>query len=78
MHAWSMNQRVQKAWGSDRRPVLSLYFLHAQHRVQKAKGSQLASHSILVLFIREVLQAPDLYTYIHHLGIQQRHFHTYL
>jgi hypothetical protein len=44
----------KKQGAPDRCPVLSLYFLHVQHRVQKVRGSQSMSCSILILFTRTV------------------------
>jgi hypothetical protein len=40
----------KKQGASDRCPILLLYFLHVQHRVQKVRGSRLMSRSTLILF----------------------------
>jgi hypothetical protein len=43
----------------DRRPVLLLYLLHAQHRVQKAMGSRSTSRSTLILFTRATVRTKS-------------------
>jgi hypothetical protein len=57
--------RIKKQEPPDRHPILFLYFLHTQHRVQKARGSQSMSYSIFILFIRVVRRSPidDHYTF---------------
>jgi hypothetical protein len=94
----SMNQCIQKARGSW---LMSHYilicFTHASSRI-KRKGllidvmfysctfymrSVAGSRSTIIIFFihnnhRRMKSMGHLYTHIHHIGIQQRHFHTYL
>jgi hypothetical protein len=44
----------RKQGAPDRRPVLLLYFLHAQCLVQKVRDSQLTSYSTLIFFAHAV------------------------
>jgi hypothetical protein len=53
-YARSMNQPIKKQGAPDRRLILLLYFLYAQCRIQKARGSRLTSRSTLILFTRAV------------------------
>jgi hypothetical protein len=52
-HAQPTSQRILQG-ASDRRLIQLLYFLHAQRRVQKERGSWLISRSTLILFTRTV------------------------
>jgi hypothetical protein len=51
---YTCNVTYKKQGAPDQCLILSLYFLHMQHHVQKARDSRSTSHSILIFFSRAV------------------------
>jgi hypothetical protein len=70
--------RVQKARGSRSTFHSISYTFYTRSTTYKKQGA--LDQSIIVLFIhsnhQRMKSKRHLYTYIHHLGIQQNHFHT--